>query len=217
MGGFLGIGGSSAKTDRRQTLTSYEQLNNLYNFGLATGKSGVDTGRATTAQGVSGLSSSQAYWQKLMSGNRPALEQAVAPETNAVQSQGDAARRNAAATGTARGGGTAGANEQQKTDQMARIDNLLFGVRPQAAQQEAAVSGEIANVGTTEMQQALEALGLSASSAGANLSGSITSRPISQKINQDTVNSIKQFAAAVISGGMGGGGMGGAMGGALGV
>jgi hypothetical protein len=186
VGGFLGIGGSSAKTDRNQTLASYQQLNNLFNFGLSTGKTGVTTGTGTTAAGVGGLENSQAYWQKLMSGSRPALMQAAAPEINAVQSQGDAARRQAAASGTARGGGTAGANQQQKTDQMAQIDNALFGVRPTAAKESGVVSSQIANVGENQMQAALTALGIAGNAASTSGQLSADSRKTSFDINKQT-------------------------------
>jgi hypothetical protein len=92
------------------------------------------------------------------------MMQAIAPEANAVQAQGDAARRQQAASGTARGGGTAGANQTAKDAEMARIDNALFGVRPGAVAQEQAL-------GTTQMSQGLQFAGLGAT--GASNAGSI--------------------------------------------
>lgn len=119
------------------------------------------------------------YWQKILSGNRPAALQAVAPEANSVQAQTDAMKRQQSSMGTARGGGNAGANRTVDDEAMAKIDNLLFGVRSEAAQQipdigtkEAGINalktsagttigGTQAQVGQNEIQQALAALGLS--------------------------------------------------------
>jgi hypothetical protein len=176
VGGFLGIGNSSAKTDRNQTLASYGQLNNLYNFGLNTGKSGLSAG--TEAQG-----GAQSYFQSILSGNRSANLQAAAPTTNAVLSQGDASRRQQATMGTARGGGVASTNQTQKDTQMKQIDDALFGARGDAAK-------ETAQIGSAETAQALQALGVAGGAAEANLEGSIKSRPDSQKINQQTVGEV---------------------------
>lgn len=190
MGGFLGIGGSSAKTDRNQTLSSYQDLNNLFNFGFGTGKSGIAQGGATTAAGVSDLDSAGGYFSKLASGNRPAMMSAIAPTANAIQSQGDASRRQQVATGTARGGGTAGANQQQKSDQMAQIDNALFAVQPAAAKEQAGIGGQLAQVGAQQTGLGINELNLAAGSAEADLKGSIDSRPDSFKINQQTQQNV---------------------------
>lgn len=184
MGGFLGIGGSSAKTDRNQVTSGFGQLNNLFNFGMNTSQKGVAAGGSTQQAGLSGLSDANSYFKNLASGNRTAVQQAAAPEINMVQNQADAERRNQVASGTSRGGGVAGANQQQKTDTMSKIDNALFGVRPAAAQAEASTSGKIADVGSTQMEQALQALGLSTTAASDNLFGAIKSREDSYGINR---------------------------------
>jgi len=190
MGGFLGIGGSSANTDRKNTLQGYADLNNVFNFGLSTAQKGAATGAATTQTGLAGLTNSLNYWQNLLGGSRTAITQAVAPETNAIQAQSDAAQRQQAAMGTARGGGTAAANQQRQTTTQAAIDQGILAARPQAAQQEAAVGGKIADVGTTQMAQALNALGIS-ETAGANLTDiSSKARAIDYQINHSAIGDV---------------------------
>lgn len=115
-----------------------------------------------------------------MSGNRTAVEQAAAPETNMALAQTDATKRQQSTMGTARSGGVASANRTSHDDALAQIDNLIFGARPGAAQQvaqnageQAGITGAKASVGTqtggaesqiglNEIQQALAALGIGA-------------------------------------------------------
>src|SRR4029077_4284876 len=172
--GFLGIGQNKPEKQ------AYGELGNVFNFALPLAQSTSSAGAGTTKAGLSTvnsglntLSGPLAYFQKLMSGNRPAMEQAVAPEANAPRASSDAAARNQAATGTARGGGTAGGNQQRHTDVMAQIDNLLFGARPAAAKAAADIGttqsqiglGE-SQVGNQQLAAALQALGIGTSSAG---------------------------------------------------
>jgi len=151
MGGFLGIGGSASKTNRKEQLTSMSELHNVFNFALPTAESGV-------SQGQGDLSTAGDYWKKLLTGNRATMEAATAPEANAIRAGSDAQKRQQAAFGTARGGGTAGANETRATDTQAKVDNLITGVRPEAAK-------ETAKIGGAELQAALNALGLGETSA----------------------------------------------------
>jgi hypothetical protein len=172
--GFLGIGQNKPEKQ------AYGELGNVFNFALPLAQSTSSAGAGTTKAGLSTvgaglntLSGPLAYFQKLMSGNRPAMEQAVAPEANAARASSDAAARNQAAMGTARGGGTAGGNQQRHTDVMAQIDNLLFGARPAAAKATTDIGttqsqiglGE-SQVGNQQLMEALQSLGLGTSAAG---------------------------------------------------
>jgi len=154
MGGFLGIGGSSSKTNRGWQIEGAKDLHNVFNFALPTAEGGVKSGEGK-------LDDAGAYWEQLLHGNRTAVQQAVAPEANQVRAASDAQKRSQAAFGTARGGGTAGANQTRETDTQAKIDNAIFGVRPEAAK-------ETAKIGGAELQAALNALGLGVT-AGTNL------------------------------------------------
>lgn len=135
MGGFLGIGGKNSKQQNQ----SVNNLENTFNYGF-------DAAKGATAAGNESLGTAGSYFKNILSGSRPAMSQAVAPETNAVASQADATKRQASTMGTARGGGTAGAQQTAKDAAMAKIDNLLFGVRPEAAK-------ETAQIGEAKMQE----------------------------------------------------------------
>lgn len=175
--GVAGLfGGSSAKTDRNQTLNSYQNLNSLFNFGLNTAKGSVSAGNANQ-------DAASGYFAKLASGNRPAMLQAVAPQTNAINQSADAARRQQSEMGTSRGGGVAGANQTADTDRMTQVNNALFGVQPEAAKEQADIGGR-------QVGQGLESQYLANSAAGANLNASIGSRMNSYAIHQDTANRV---------------------------
>jgi len=178
MGGFLGLGNSSAKTDRKETLQGYGDLGNLFNFGISTAKQGIGA--------------AQSYYGKLLSGNRTVAQQAVAPEANQLNAASDAQKREQSQMGTARGGGTAPANQTRQTDVMGQIDNLLFGAQSGAAKGEAQTG-----------EAGLQAGG----QAGQDLTAdSIKSRMDSYQINKDTqknvvnaISSIPQLASSVMT------------------
>jgi len=154
MGGFLGIGGSSSKTNRGWQVEGAKDLHNVFNFALPQGEEGAKSGEAK-------LDDAGQYWEQLLHGNRTAVTQAVAPETNMIRSASDAQKRQQAAFGTARGGGTAATNQTRETDTQAKVDNAILGARPEAAK-------ETAKIGSAELQAALNALGLGVT-AGTNL------------------------------------------------
>jgi len=192
-------------------------LQNVFNFGLNTAgaeqKAGQDitnTGLKTVGTGLGDLSTADDYWKRLLSGNRPEMAQAIAPETNAVEAQSDAGRTAAARTGTARTGGTASADQQARDAMMAKIDNMLFGVRPTAAGQVADIGkaegglglGE-AGIGQSELNNALGFGNLAERGAGDLTSNARESRMDSFKINRQTQQDWVKFIQGIASGFMG--------------
>jgi hypothetical protein len=145
----------SEKTDRKNTLTGYGELQNTFNYGLDQSKSLAGTGAATTAKGTDALGTSLDYFKSLMSGDRAKVAQAIAPQSNDALSTADAARDQRAELGTARGGGAAGANQTAEDKTNATIYNFLFGARPAAAQQTADIGGKLSSVGLGEQNAAL--------------------------------------------------------------
>jgi len=129
--GFFGIGGKNSGQQNQ----AVGNLNSLFNFGLNTSKSQTNAGSANQ-------DAASSYFAKLASGNRPAMLQAIAPETTAINQTGDAQRRQQVASGTARGGGVAGANQTADTDRMTQINTALFGVHPAAAKEQADIGGK---------------------------------------------------------------------------
>lgn len=122
------------------------------------------------------------------------MQQAEAPAINATQSAADAAKRQQAAMGTARGGGVAGTNQTRQDTVQAQIDNALFGVRPGAAAGEAQTSGKIADVGTAQMAEAMQALGI-AGTATSN-AGDIATRA-RQQAAQEQAAAIQSVVGAI--------------------
>jgi hypothetical protein len=192
-------GGGSSKTDRTNTLQGFTNSKNLFNFALPTAEAGAATGAATTAAGASGLGQSLDYYQKLMSGNRTATQQAIAPVANQQASAADASRKQADASGTARGGGTASVNADAKTKQMADIDNLLFGAQSEGAKGVADTSKALASTGTAETADAAQLLGVG-ETANANLTtNSIDARKNDQAQNAATLANTSDALLGVFS------------------
>lgn len=178
MGGFLGIGHSSAKTDRSNFLHGIQDIQNVFNYALPTAQAGQ-------AEGAGNLRTAGDYYKNILSGNRTAALQAIAPETASVRRASDASKRQLATSGTARGGGVAATNQQRETDTMSEINNALFGARPAAAKGLTQVAG-------AQLSAAFQALGLSAEEANTFTEESRLSRPESFKENQDIVGKVTQ-------------------------
>jgi hypothetical protein len=176
MGGFLGIGGSSAKTDRKTQLGAFGKMENIFNYAIPQGES-------QQAKGNESLDKAGDYWSKILSGNRAAVSAAVAPETNAVRSGADARKRQLATSGTARGGGTSATSQTLDTETQAKTDNAIFAARPEAAK-------ETASIGKTQLEDAARLLGLGSETATnlADISGK--ARVNDYKINQDMVGKV---------------------------
>ena len=183
MGGFFGLGGSK---DVKEGIGSSK---NIYNKALGlvdptvdasktTGAYGMDllhSGVGTTRTGLNTLGQAKDYFSRIMSGTRPEMMAAVAPEINAVNETADASRLGQATFGTQRGGGVNAANQAAETGRMTDINNALFAARPAAAKEVEKIGGTEADIGlgvgrlgTTEqdvsirqLEAGLRALGLS--------------------------------------------------------
>lgn len=197
---FSNVGGSSAKTDRSNQLTAFSNLKNTFNWALPFGQQQGRTGTATTATGVQDLGNAGGYFKKLASGDRSTALSAVAPASNAALAQSDAEKRQLADTGTARGGGAIGVNQQRDSDLMAKIDNMLFGARTAGATGEAKVGEAESGVGLGETGQAIQAGHLAAGTAGELGRESLESRGQSEKIHQEHVNQLSQSFEDLLSG-----------------
>lgn len=187
MGGFLGIGGSARKTDRKFQIDAMGKMKNVFNYGIDMMKDSKATGDATTASGMEGLDKAGGYWNSILSGNRTAVNAAIAPETNAINAGADATKRQIATSGTARGGGVNSTNQQVNSNTRAATDNAIFSARPKAAIGAADVGSKKAAVGLSELEQAMQALGISGKTATDLASISSESRKTSQAINQQVV------------------------------
>jgi len=184
MGGLVSdigtlFGGSGAKTDRKNQLQGYGDLNNLFNFGFSQGKAA--TGAATDLLGQAG-----GYYSKLLSGDRAATLSAVAPTVSTANSQTDAAKRQLSQSGTARGGGinaTAQTLEDQKRSQ---IDQAVNSAKAGAAGGATATGGTLAS-------EAGSLLGVGTSSATSLADIASKSRDESNTLHQQSVQAASQL------------------------
>jgi len=197
------IGGSAEKRDRAEQIHSYEDLTNVFNWGLPTGKNMASKGQASFAAGEGDLGTATGYFKKLATGNRPDMMQAISPEVANVTSANDAAKRQLATSGTARGGGTAAVNQQRDANAQAQIDEAMFNVRPKAAGELAQVGQAEGALGLGETGEGLKAAGL-AEVAGTDL-GELAhkNRQQSYDIHKDKVATISKGIEDALAGIMG--------------
>jgi hypothetical protein len=185
----MGIGES------KREKTANVNLENIFNWSLPEGKKQETVGQATTTGALSDLDKAKAYWQKLLTAGRTETAAQAAPAVNAAQAQADAQKREAAATGTARGGGTAGISREAGETTTKSIDDLinqnLMGGRTTGAAGVERVAGGEADIGKTQLSVALQLLGLGGEVSGKELSGA------EQKLSTQTEAWSKIFSALI--------------------
>lgn len=173
---LFGVGQKSKNTDRSNQLSAWGDLKSL----ATSGQNQVSSGAAATG-------AAQNYSAKLLSGNREAVESAVAPTTNAVASQAAAAGRQRAAQGTSRGGGT-NAVDQQSSDLVSQAtQNAINQATPGAA-------SSLGQIGTTQTGQGESALGVAGGELGSQ-AGTTRQADIahSDALLKESVNEIAQM------------------------
>lgn len=197
MGGFLGLGNSSARTDRGNQLAGIGAEWNVYNRGLPFSDKAAEEGQKTVASGITGLEQAKKYWQDIMSGSRPAVMKVAAPAISAVNEQADATRTQQAEMGTSRGGGVNALNQAAETGRMTDVNKLIFGIQPQAAEETAKVSQAEAGAGEAQVRDALSALGISKDVADEIVNSSMQSREISMKARNEVMQMWSNALAAL--------------------
>ncbi len=197
---FNNVGGNSAKRDRSDYLNSQERMGNVFNQAFGFGQGLEKQGQATTGQGVQDLGASGNFFRRLMSGNRAATTEAMAPQINAVEAQGDAQRRQQAALGTARGGGLAGTNQQAQNQRMAQIDNMLFGAQTGAAKEVGDIGRTEAGVGLGETGQGIGTVAGAGNLAATAGEMSTKSRELSNQMHRQSVQDLSNSFEDLLSG-----------------
>ncbi len=202
MGGFMGIGGSSAKTDRNQTLGDYGKLNSVFSQGMAIGNQQEQAGQGMVQNAQSTLAPAESYYRNLLSAGRTDTAAEAAPAVQGALAQSDAAKREAATMGTSRSGGTAAANAEAGSKTGATIDNIinenLMGGKAAGAEGLTGVAKDKAVMGNMTLANAMQMLGLGAGAAEDTLSASINSRQVSDQIAQETGQAYGQMAAMLM-------------------
>jgi hypothetical protein len=195
---FSLFSGSGAKTDRKNQLAGYGDLNNVFNFALPNAKAGYNAGTDTQKSALSQLSSPAKYYSDLLSGDRSTTLQAVAPTVNAANAQTDAQKRQLAANGTSRGGGTNATSQQLDTAKMASIDNAITGAKEGAAVGATRVAGETSKIGDSQTNAALSLLGIGTTAAKDLTSLAGDSRMTSDALHNERAQQTSVAAATAL-------------------
>lgn len=171
-GGFLGIGGSGANTDRGNILSGIQSQWNVFGQGLGLSNQENQAGQKFQQQGQGNLDSASQYWNNLLTAGRTQTAQNSAPAVDAAIGGANAQRNASAQFGSGRSGGTAAANATAATGTQSNIDNIinqnLVGGRKDAAEGLTKIGGTELNAGSTAIGQAENALGI-AGNAGSNV------------------------------------------------
>lgn len=137
-------------------------------------KFGTASAKQLLPQAEAGLGAANRYYAPLLSGNRQAMMEAIAPEANTIISQYDTAKR-AASEFAPRGGGRTATLAELPFAESGAITNLLNTVRPNAA-------GATADIGKTYGALASSLLTRNTGAASSLLNYSLQSR--GQSFNQ---------------------------------
>lgn len=179
------IGGSSADTDRNNTLHAYGDIDNS----IATLK-GAGSGLRTAGAEDTGAASDR--YRDILSGDPAAVASAVAPEANAAQEQAAQQKKVLAMNGN-RAGGTNSAMQQADQNVTGKVVDAVTNAQGDAAKGEAAI-------GQQETGQGLDATKSAANTANDLLTGSADSRKTSQQIHDQAVAQWTEVATALLFG-----------------
>lgn len=191
MGGFLGIGGTSAKTDRDTQSTAQNSLwGNVFNWAMPVAKSEQQSGDTHKGEAAD-------YFTNLLRAGRTDTTIAAAPALNSNLDALDAFKRGEAATGTGRTGGTAELNRMAGETVAGKNADIVN--KTMVDNRKTAAVG-LADIGSTELRDALGALGLSSDAMKTILMNATQSRELSAALNSQARNEIASFAGNVIAG-----------------
>lgn len=167
-------------------------LRSITNFLGASGQSGMATGAGTTGTGqdiftgaTKGAQPSLDYWSAILSGDPTATAKALAPMTDTVSKQYDAAARQTE-TGAPRGGGRSSALAEAPFQKAGAVGNIAAGLQPAAATSLAGTETALAQLGLGETAAGTAQSGLGIEQIMGALSGLLQRR--GQNTAQDAAN-----------------------------
>jgi hypothetical protein len=154
---FTGQGGSYKSGDiategidkSQDSLT--QMLRSMSNLTATKGKEALGAGMSDYGKGLSLFDQPEKFWSTLLSGNRDAIADQMAPEASTIVSQYDAGRKAVSEFG-ARGGGKNSTLAELPTKQAGDIGKLMQGLRPEAAKQLSNIAQVLASLGLSQEQ-----------------------------------------------------------------
>lgn len=196
----LGIGGSSASTDRKTQLTAggkamsgIDKLSQFADNLFGTGTKETSTGLADVKAGLADTDKASKYYSDILSGDPTKVMAAVAPETKAVAGQVDQATKESTITGN-RSGGSNAALQDTKFKAAGAVGDIINKARTGAAGGLERTGAARSGVGLGEAGIGVSETGMgvgaesSATNAALGLYGEAAqSRALSQKIHDAAV------------------------------
>lgn len=196
--GLFGLGGSGAKTTRKNELASWGSLENIGGFATPFAENQI-------TQGGKNLSNASDFWNTLLSGDKTKIAQTLAPAISTIEGQSQQQIDTIANTNNRSGGTNAELNSLQ-TNKQASIQGLIDSLIPQAA-------NEVAQIG-----QAQESAGSGVLSLAENAYGTVggqttellpTQLQLQQQIQGAIMSSLINAASIGTNAATGGAGIGG--------
>lgn len=183
MAGLFGIGGSAAKTDRKQQLQSWGELQSLFGPAASLGQSQAQAGAAN-------LGTASNYFNAILSGDPTKMSQALAPQISAIQNQTSQGVNTLNQFGS-RSGGTAAAVSQEGIAAQQAVQNLFDLLGPEAAAEVANIGGTQESLGTGQEQLAAGVAGTVGAQAGGARQLDV---PVQQAQQEAVIQSIASLA-----------------------
>lgn len=182
--GLFGIGGSSAKTDRKYQLPAWQNLLDISKYASTTGEGAL-------GQGLN-------FWETLMSGSLSDITQLLAKPISNIQNQTEQTKKTTAEFGD-RSGGTNAALQNISTTEDANIQALIDAIIPQAATQ-------VTDIGQNLINTAVNASG---DVAGTTTQARQNDVATTQAIQGAILSSLIDTASIGVNAATGGAGIGG--------
>jgi hypothetical protein len=179
------IGGNSAKTDRKQQLNAYNDLNTTYDT-LS------KTGAAFTGAGAGDLGKASKYYSDVLSGDPNKVVSATAPQANILRTQANQQKKEISNFGN-RGGGTNSTTQNINSNARGQLADETLKARSGAA---AGVEG----IGATEVGTGVGATTGAGQVGSALLSGSTAARGQSQKIHDQAIQNWANLVGDALTG-----------------
>jgi hypothetical protein len=204
MGGIASLfGGNSAKTDRKQQLDARDNVRNVFNYALPAAQTGQATGTGTTADAGKIFRDSGEFFQNLLKSNRSDTAQQAAPAINANLDAADAIKRREAITGTGRTGGTAELDRMAASDTSGKnadiVNQTLNTNKAIGSSGELQAGQGLASVGSEQLRNSLQMLGLSESAISTLLGDTTKSRVDSQNLHNSPYDRVASDVGSAIA------------------
>ncbi len=195
----LGIGGSSAKTDRTTQLTAGGEANDIIKSLKSIGTDFIGKGKTDITRGQQDTEKASKYYSDILSGDPTKVMAAVAPESKAIADQTDQQKQAIARTGN-RTGGTNALSQDLNTKATAAVGDIVNKARAGAAGGVERTGAQFTGTGVAETGEGIGATATAGSDALGLYSAAAQSRQISQQIHDAAVQQWADLISSLVVG-----------------